>query len=64
MTADFINNMTHELKTPISTVALASNMLRRDKILDNRDKIIHYSGIIHDENDKLQAQVEQVLRIA
>lgn len=64
MTTDFINNMTHELKTPIATVSLASNMLRRDKILDNRDKIIHYSGVIHEENKKLQDQVEQVLRIA
>ncbi len=64
MTSDFINNMTHELKTPISTVSLASNMLRRNKILDNREKIIHYSGIIHEENRKLQTQVEQVLRIA
>lgn len=64
MTTDFINNMTHELKTPIATVSLASNMLRKEKILDNRDKIIHYSGVIHEENKKLQDQVEQVLRIA
>lgn len=64
MTTDFINNMTHELKTPISTVSLASNMLRRPKILENRDKIIHYSSIIHEENRKLQEQVEQVLRMA
>ncbi len=64
MTTDFINNMTHELKTPISTISLASNMLRRPKILENQGKIIHYSGIIHEENSKLQNQVEQVLRIA
>lgn len=64
MTSDFINNMTHELKTPISTVALASNMLKKDQVLLNRDKIIHYSTIINDENKKLQDQVEQVLRIA
>lgn len=64
MTTDFINNMTHELKTPIATVSLASNMLRKDKILQNKDKIVHYSGVIHEENKKLQDQVEQVLRIA
>ena len=64
MTSDFINNMTHELKTPISTISLASNMLRRNKIVDNKEKIIHYSGVIHEENGKLQNQVEQVLRIA
>ncbi|MDX2304654.1 MAG: HAMP domain-containing sensor histidine kinase [Microscillaceae bacterium] len=64
MTTDFINNMTHELKTPISTISLASNMLRRERVLDQKDKIIHYSGIIHEENAKLQNQVEHVLRIA
>ncbi len=64
MTTDFINNMTHELKTPIATVSLASNMLRKEKILDNREKIVHYSSVIHEENKKLQDQVEQVLRIA
>ncbi|MCU0446491.1 MAG: HAMP domain-containing histidine kinase [Microscillaceae bacterium] len=64
MTTDFINNMTHELKTPISTISLASNMLRKKQITENPEKIIHYSGIIHEENHKLQSQVEQVLRIA
>lgn len=64
MTSDFINNMTHELKTPISTVALASNMLRRQKLAQRPEKVQHYAGIIHDENEKLQQQVEQVLRIA
>jgi two-component system, OmpR family, phosphate regulon sensor histidine kinase PhoR len=64
MTSDFINNMTHELKTPIATVSLASNMLRREKIVSNPEKIIHYSGIISEENRKLQEQVEQVLRLA
>jgi two-component system, OmpR family, phosphate regulon sensor histidine kinase PhoR len=64
MTSDFINNMTHELKTPISTIGLASNMLRKEQILENKQKLIHYSGIITEENHKLQCQVEQVLRIA
>ncbi|GAB4398031.1 MAG: hypothetical protein OHK0053_15790 [Microscillaceae bacterium] len=64
MTTDFINNMTHELKTPISTISLASNMLRREPILAKPEKIIHYSSMIHEENQKLQEQVEQVLRIA
>jgi two-component system, OmpR family, phosphate regulon sensor histidine kinase PhoR len=64
MTADFINNMTHELKTPISTIALASNMLRKNKVLNDQQKITHFSDIIYQENQKLQLQVEQVLRIA
>ncbi len=64
MTSDFINNMTHELKTPISTVSLASNMLKKDKVANNPEKVVHYSQMIHEENLKLQDQVEQVLRIA
>lgn len=64
MTSDFINNMTHEFKTPIATVSLASNMLRKDKVIGKTDKVKHYAGIIQEENLKLQSQVEQVLRIA
>jgi nitrogen-specific signal transduction histidine kinase len=64
MTNDFINNMTHELKTPIATISLASNMLKRQQIVNNPPKITHYATVIHEENDKLQNQVEQVLRIA
>ena len=64
MTGDFINNMTHELKTPIATISLASNMIRKEQIVNNPLKINHYAEVIHEENDKLQLQVEQVLRIA
>jgi two-component system phosphate regulon sensor histidine kinase PhoR len=64
MTTDFINNMTHELKTPISTISLASNMLKKPLILDKRDKIVHFASIISEENQKLQNQVEQVLHLA
>jgi len=64
MTGDFINNMTHELKTPIATISLASNMLKREQIIHNPAKITHYASVIHEENEKLQNQVEQVLRIA
>jgi two-component system, OmpR family, phosphate regulon sensor histidine kinase PhoR len=64
MTADFINNMTHELKTPIATIALASNMLKKERVLDDMDKAKSYASIIHEENGKLQEQVEQVLQIA
>lgn len=64
MTTDFINNMTHELKTPIATVSLASRMLQRDKILSLPEKVMHYARIIEQENSKLTEQVEQVLQIA
>lgn len=64
MTTDFINNMTHELKTPIATVSLASRMLQRDKVMALPDKIRHYARIIEQENTKLTEQVELVLQIA
>lgn len=64
MTTDFINNMTHEFKTPIATISLASNMLKKSKIIGKPEKIIHYSSIIHQENVKLQNQVERVLQLA
>ncbi|MFY0628307.1 MAG: hypothetical protein JXR07_18570 [Reichenbachiella sp.] len=61
---DFINNMTHEFKTPISTVSLACEALRDEEIngtLGLREK---YLGIIHDENKRLGQQVEKVLQMA
>ncbi|MGF1532808.1 MAG: sensor histidine kinase [Bernardetiaceae bacterium] len=64
MTTDFINNMTHELKTPIATVSLASRMLQREKVLQMPEKITHYARIIEQENTKLTEQVEQVLQMA
>lgn len=59
-TTDFLNNMTHEFKTPLTNIALASKMLTKDAII-KEDKIKHYSGIILEENEKLRLQVEQVL---
>ncbi|MCV9387979.1 sensor histidine kinase [Reichenbachiella ulvae] len=61
---DFINNMTHELKTPISTVALACEALR-DPDIQNADTLKdRYLGIIDDENRRLGTQVEKVLQMA
>lgn len=60
---DFINNMTHELKTPIASIGLSSEMMLRSKELDN-DKIERYAGIILKENKRLESQVERVLRVA
>ena len=62
-TTDFLNNMTHEFKTPLTNIALASKMIVKDGTLKQEDKIKHYSGIILEENEKLKAQVEQVLSI-
>lgn len=61
---DFINNLTHELKTPIATSSLAAEMLLRPEIEKEPGKIQKYAKVILDENRRLQDQVEQVLQIA
>jgi len=60
-TSDFLNNMTHEFKTPLTNIALAGKMILKDQNRGQEDKIKHYSGIILEENEKLRLQVEQVL---
>jgi len=60
-TTDFLNNMTHEFKTPLTNIALAGRMIVTDSNIIREDKIKHYSGIILEENEKLRLQVEQVL---
>lgn len=59
-TSDFLNNMTHEFKTPLTNISLAGKMILKDTNL-KEEKIKHYSGIILEENEKLRLQVEQVL---
>ncbi len=61
---DFVNNMTHEFKTPISTVSLASEMLLRPEVINNSAKVSKYARLIYDENLRLKNQVENVLQIA
>ncbi len=61
---DFINNMTHELKTPISTISLASQMLRDSSVSLSKSTMDHISGVIFDESKRLSNQVEKVLQMA
>lgn len=61
---DFINNMTHELKTPIVISSLAAELIQRDEVIVNPTKIKKYASIILDENNRLQNQIEQVLQVA
>ncbi len=62
MKSDFINNMTHEFKTPISTIELATDVLQTSSL--SNERIQKYSGIIHDENQRMRSMVEHVLNIA
>lgn len=62
--SDFINNMTHEFKTPIATINLAVEAIRNPKTMEDREKVLRYLGMIKDENKRMHAQVENVLRIS
>ena len=61
---DFINNMTHELKTPIATIRISSETLMNFDDNTDLDKRLRYAGIIYKENKRLEQQVERVLNIA
>jgi two-component system phosphate regulon sensor histidine kinase PhoR len=60
-TTEFLNNMTHEFKTPLTNIALASKMMLKEESIASNTKLQHYSEIILSENEKLSKQVEQVL---
>ena len=62
--SDFINNMTHEFKTPIATINLAVEAIRNPKVIGDSEKVQRYLGMIREENKRMHAQVENVLRIS
>ena len=64
MKTDFINNMTHEFKTPIATISLAADSITSPMVMGNNDKIERFAGIIKQENKRMNSQVEKVLQMA
>jgi len=61
---DFINNMTHEFKTPIATIAISTEVLKDPSIVHTPERLLNYATIIQNENQRLKQQVERVLQMA
>ncbi|QES90734.1 sensor histidine kinase [Rhizosphaericola mali] len=61
---DFINNMTHEFKTPIATISLAVDALQNPKVFGNAEKMSYFNGIIKEENKRMNKHVETILQAA
>ncbi|MXV49558.1 GHKL domain-containing protein [Pedobacter sp. HMF7647] len=64
MKTDFINNMTHEFKTPVATIMIASEALKDPEVIEEKSRIKRLAGIIYDENVRLGQHIERVLNIA
>ena len=62
--SDFINNMTHEFKTPLATISLAVDALKNEKVAGNEEKTKYFTGIIKEENKRMNKQVETILQAA
>ena len=61
---DFINNMTHEFKTPIATISIAADSINNPRVIAEPDTIRNFTRIIKEENNRMNARVEQVLQMA
>jgi two-component system phosphate regulon sensor histidine kinase PhoR len=64
MKSDFINNMTHEFKTPIATISLAADTIVNSKVINDENSIRHFIGMIKKENSRMNKKVETILQIA
>lgn len=64
MKSDFINNMTHEFKTPIATISIATDSISNDKVINDAEKVRFFTGMIRKENMRMNEQVERILQIA
>ncbi len=62
--SDFINNMTHEFKTPLATISLAVDALKNEKVVGNKEKTDYFTGVIKEENIRMNKQVETILQAA
>lgn len=62
--SDFINNMTHEFKTPLATISLAVDALANPKVFSRGEQVEYYAGIIREENRRMNKQVEKILQAA
>jgi two-component system, OmpR family, phosphate regulon sensor histidine kinase PhoR len=61
---DFINNVTHELQTPVSTLRIAADVLQQPQIMEQPDRLRQYARVVADESRRLQRQVQSVLQVA
>lgn len=61
---DFINNMTHEFKTPLATISLATAALTKEKVLGDREQILKFNAMIKSENNRMNKYVERILQQA
>jgi len=61
---DFVNNFTHEFKTPLAVIKIAADVLQQNNIIEKPDKLKNYAGIINEQTSHLQAQVQRLLEIA
>ena len=64
MKSDFINNMTHEFKTPIATISVATDSIANEKVVHDPERIKYFAGMIKKENARMNLQVEDILTIA
>jgi len=64
MKTDFVNNMTHEFKTPISTISVTSEIMQKEQVKNSPERVSKYARIIYDENLRLKKMVERVLQIS
>ena len=62
--SDFINNMTHEFKTPLATISLAIDAIRNEKVQNDKEKMNYFSSIIKEENKRMNKHVETILKAA